>query len=91
MKTTVAATLASLMLVAGCTGMSDTEQRTLTGTVGGAAAGATVGAIAGNAALGTGIGAAAGLAGGYLWDRHKKAEERAYEEGVAAGQQQAQQ
>jgi uncharacterized membrane protein len=66
----------------GCAGLTDTQQRTMTGTVGGTAAGAAIGAIAGNAALGAGIGAATGLVGGFLMDQHKKAEERAYQQGV---------
>jgi hypothetical protein len=53
-------TLAALCLaVAGCAGMSDTEQRALTGTAAGAAGGAVVGAIAGNTAMGAAIGAGA--------------------------------
>ena len=71
--------------LAGCAGLTDTQQRVLTGTTGGAAGGAAIGAIAGNAALGAGIGAAVGLAGGYLWDRHRQAEQRAFEQGVATG------
>ena len=71
--------------LAGCAGMTETEQRLVTGTAGGTAAGAAIGAIAGNAALGAGIGAGAGLAGSFLWDRHKQAEQRAYERGRAAG------
>ena len=84
-RTNVAAGLALVLAVGGCAGLSETEQRLVTGTAGGTAAGAAIGAIAGNAALGTGIGAGVGLAGSYLWDRHKQAERRAFEEGVAAG------
>jgi hypothetical protein len=73
------------LAVAGCAGMTETEQRLTTGTMGGTAAGAAIGAIAGNAALGAGIGAGAGLAGSYLWDQHKQAEQRAFERGVATG------
>lgn len=73
------------LAVASCTGMSDTQQRTMTGALGGAAGGAVIGAIAGDAALGAGIGAAAGLAGGYLWDQHKKSQDRAYQNGYQAG------
>lgn len=67
--------VAGVLMVGGCAGMSDTEQRTLTGGAAGATGGAVIGAIAGNAALGAGIGGAAGLLGGYLWDQHKKAEQ----------------
>ncbi|MEO1090711.1 MAG: glycine zipper domain-containing protein [Pseudomonadota bacterium] len=79
------AAVLGLVLTTGCAGLSDTEQRVLTGATGGAAGGALIGALAGDAALGAGIGAAAGLAGGYLWDRHKQSEERAYQQGVQAG------
>jgi len=74
-------------LLSGCAGMSATQQRALTGTTGGAAAGAVLGAIGGNAGLGAAAGAAAGLAGGLLYDRHKKTEEAAYQQGYAAGRQ----
>ena len=70
----------------GCAGMNDTQQRTLTGAAGGAAGGAVIGAIAGNAGLGAVIGAGVGAAGGYVYDQHKKGEERSYKEGYAAGQ-----
>lgn len=80
------ATVAAGLAAASCTGMSDTQQRTMTGAVGGAAGGALIGAIAGDAALGAGIGVVAGAAGGYLWDQHKKSEERAYRSGYQAGQ-----
>jgi hypothetical protein len=39
-----------------------------------------VGAIAGDTPLGLAVGAAAGAAGGYLYDRHEKSKEKAYEE-----------
>jgi len=77
--------LAAVLLTAGCAGMTDTQQRTLTGAAGGAAGGAAIGAIAGSAAIGAGVGAAAGLAGGWLWDQHRQAEQRAFEQGVEAG------
>ena len=83
-----AAAILSLLLVAGCAGMSDTEKRVGGGTVGGAALGAVGGAIGGNAALGAGIGAGVGLVGGYLYDKYKKSEEAAYQRGRADAQRQ---
>lgn len=71
----------ALTHLAGCAGMSDTQQRTVTGGLGGAAGGAIIGAIAGNAGMGAAIGAAAGTAGGYLYGKHKEAEQRAYQQG----------
>jgi uncharacterized membrane protein len=71
----------AISLLAGCAGMSDTQQRTVTGGMGGAATGAVIGAIAGNAGMGAAIGAAAGTAGGYLYGKHKESEQRAYQQG----------
>lgn len=71
----------SVPLLIGCAGMSDSQQRALTGTAGGAAGGALIGAIAGNAGMGAAIGAGTGLAGGLLYDYHKRSEQRAYQAG----------
>lgn len=68
-------------MLIGCAGMTEQQQRALTGTAGGAAGGAVIGAIAGNAGLGAAIGAGTGLAGGLLYDYHKRTEQRAYEAG----------
>lgn len=73
-------------LLIGCAGMSDTQQRALTGTAGGAAGGAVIGAIAGNAGMGAAIGAGAGLAGGMLYDYHKRSEQKAYNAGRQSAQ-----
>jgi hypothetical protein len=72
-------------LLTGCTGMNDTQQRALTGTVGGAGVGAILGAIGGNAGLGAVAGAGAGLVGGLVYDQVKKNQQAAYENGYAAG------
>ena len=85
MRTRLAAIVAGALLLAGCTGMSDTQQRGLTGAAGGAAGGAIIGAMAGNAGLGAAIGAGAGLAGGLIYDKVKKDEQAAYQNGYAAG------
>ena len=77
-------------IMGGCAGMSDTQQRTLTGWAAGAAGGAIIGAIAGNAGLGAAIGAGAGLAGGYLYGRHEESKQAAYQQGVADGARQSQ-
>ena len=65
----------SLALV-GCSGMSDTEQRTLSGAAIGAGAGTAIGAVSGNTGLGAVVGTAAGAAGGYLYDQHQKSKEK---------------
>jgi uncharacterized membrane protein len=80
-------TLAALCLaLAGCAGMSDTQQRAMTGTAAGAGGGALVGALAGNTVAGAAIGAGAGLVGGLVVDKVQKDKEAAYQRGVAAGQ-----
>ena len=73
------------LALGGCAGMSDTEQRTLSGGAIGAGAVTIVGAIAGHTAWGAAIGAASGLAGGYLWDHHKKAQQKAHDEAYEKG------
>ena len=75
---------------AGCSNMSSTEQRTLSGGALGAAGGAAIGALAGNAGMGAAIGAGAGLLGGYLYDKNKKSKEAEYQRGVRDGRAQAQ-
>jgi uncharacterized membrane protein len=78
--------LISSAILAGCADMTPTQQRAAGGTALGATGGAVIGALAGNAALGTAIGAGAGLAGGLLYDRSKKNEQTAYQQGYVAGQ-----
>jgi len=75
--------MALLVLFTGCANTSDSERRMLTGgAVGAAAAGAISGEWGWAAA-----GAAAGALGGYLYDQHKKDEDRAYNQGVQDGRQ----
>jgi hypothetical protein len=81
----MALALGATVLLAGCAGMSDTQQRAATGTGIGAAGGAVIGAMAGNAGLGAVIGAGAGLVGGLLVDESKKNEQAAYQSGYVAG------
>ena len=80
----------ALVVLGGCAGMTETQQRTLTGGTGGAAGGAIIGATAGNAGLGAAIGAGAGLAGGYLYGKHEESKQAAYQQGVADGTRQSQ-
>ncbi|MFL5255586.1 MAG: glycine zipper family protein, partial [Rhodopila sp.] len=81
----IAVFLVTLGMLGGCSDMSATQQRALTGTVGGSATGAVIGAIAGNAGLGAAIGAGAGFGGGLVYDKVKKDEQAAYQQGYAAG------
>lgn len=71
------------VVLSGCSGMSETQQTTLSGGAIGAAGGAVLGAIGGNAGLGAAAGAAAGLAGGYLYGRHRESNRTAYQQGRA--------
>jgi hypothetical protein len=71
--------------VIACADMTPTQQRALTGTAAGAGVGAIIGAIGGNAGLGAGIGAGAGLAGGLLVDQSRRSQDRAFQQGYAAG------
>ena len=87
----VVSIVVALVAIGGCAGMSETQQRTLTGGAGGAAGGALIGAIAGNAGMGAAIGAGAGLAGGYLYGKHEESKQAAYQQGVADGARQSQQ
>jgi osmotically inducible lipoprotein OsmB len=80
-----------LIAVGGCAGMSETQQRTLTGGAGGAAGGALLGAIGGNAGLGAAIGGGAGLLGGYLYGQHEESKKEAYQKGVTDGAMRSQQ
>ena len=62
--------LSATLTVAGCAGMSDTQQRTLSGAAMGAAAGALIGGNTKGALIGAGVGAASG----YIYDQHKKSQ-----------------
>ena len=73
--------------IAACADMTPTQQRALTGTAIGAGGGAVIGAIGGNAGLGAAAGAGAGLLGGLLVDRSRQAQDAAFQQGFAAGQQ----
>lgn len=62
----------ALALVA-CAGMSNTQQRTLSGAGIGAGVGAVGAAVTGGSPVGgAAIGAAVGAGGGYLYDKSKK-------------------
>lgn len=71
--------------LAGCAGMSNTQQRAISGTGIGAAGGAVLGAIGGNAGLGALAGAGAGLLGGLIFDNVRQNEQAAYNRGYSAG------
>ena len=78
----VSCSLVSVMALAGCASMSDTERRVTTGAAIGGATAAIISGKWGWAAAG----AAAGAAGGYLYDQSKKNEQKAYQRGVKDGE-----
>ena len=66
----IAFVVVSLLAVAGCANLNNTEQRVISGAAIGAATGASIGAIAGGLGIGTGaaIGAGVGAVGGLIVD-----------------------
>ncbi|KAF1048206.1 OmpA family protein [Xylophilus sp.] len=69
-KLAAGALAASLLVLAGCADLNDTQRRTATGAGVGALAGAGVGAIAGgHAGEGAVIGAGVGALGTYIWSQ----------------------
>lgn len=81
MKTLTPIALCLALSLTACAGMTDTQQRTLSGAAIGAGAGTVIGAIGGNAGLGAVLGA--GAAGGFIC---KQSEEANFQRGFEAGQ-----
>jgi hypothetical protein len=73
---------------ADCADMIPTQQPALTGTAVGAGVGAIAGAMGGNAGARRRCGSGCGLIGELPVDRSRQAQDRAFQEGFAAGQQQ---
>ena len=76
MRKLVILVMVAAMLLGGCSGMSNTEQRTLSGGAIGAGSGALIGWAAGCPACGAAIGGGAGPLGGYVYDRYEKSQGR---------------
>jgi uncharacterized membrane protein len=76
MKRTIVLVMVVALLLGGCSGMSHTEQRVLSGGAIGAGSGALIGWAAGSPAAGAAIGAGAGAVGGFLYDRYEKSQGR---------------
>lgn len=72
MKQTVILILIGALLVSGCSGMSSTEQRMLSGGAIGASSGALIGWAAGSPAVGAAVGGGAGALGGLIYDQYQK-------------------
>ena len=65
--------IVGLIGLTSCTGMNDTQQRTLSGGAAGTAIGAAGTVLTGGCvACGAAIGGAVGLAGGYVYDQVQK-------------------
>lgn len=75
MKKTSLCMVAACLWCFGCSGMSPTEQRMLSGGAIGAGGGALIGAIGGSAALGAAVGGGAGVLGGLVYDQYQKSRE----------------
>lgn len=72
-KTANLVAVAAVVLVTGCSGMSTTQQRTLSGAAIGTGVGVAGTAMTGGCvSCGAAVGAAAGAAGGYIYDQHEK-------------------
>jgi hypothetical protein len=76
MKKMAALVLVAALLTGGCSGMSPTEQRVLSGGAIGASSGALIGWAAGNPAVGAAVGGGAGMLGGLIYDQYQKMQGR---------------
>jgi len=72
MKKTVILIVVLAVALGGCSGMSSTQQRMLSGGAIGASSGALIGWAAGSPAAGAAIGGGAGVLGGFLYDQYQK-------------------
>ena len=72
MKKAIVLLVVLALALGGCSGMSSTQQRVLSGGAIGAGSGAIIGAAAGSPAAGAAIGGGAGLLGGFIYDQYEK-------------------
>ncbi|MCL4504003.1 MAG: glycine zipper family protein [Deltaproteobacteria bacterium] len=72
MKKVMILVMVLALALGGCSGMSSTQQRVLSGGAIGASSGALIGWAAGSPAAGAAIGGGAGLLGGFLYDQYQK-------------------
>ena len=86
MKKILAVAITPVFLLTACSGMSNTQQRELSGAGIGAVAGAGIVAIAGGTAIWGAVGGAVvGAAGGYVYDQYEKSKQEEYNSGYKAG------
>jgi hypothetical protein len=76
MKKLAVMVMVAALLVGGCSGMSNTQQRMLSGGAIGASSGALIGWAAGSPAAGAAIGGGAGVLGGFRFDRYEQPQGR---------------
>jgi uncharacterized membrane protein len=76
MKKVLVLALVATFLVVGCGGMTNTQQRVLSGGAIGASSGALIGWAAGNPAVGAAIGGGAGAMAGFVYDQVQKSQGR---------------
>jgi osmotically inducible lipoprotein OsmB len=76
MKGAAVLIMVAALVVGGCSGMSTTQQRTLSGGAIGAGSGALIGWAAGCPGCGAAIGGGAGALGGYIYDQYEKSQGR---------------
>jgi osmotically inducible lipoprotein OsmB len=72
MKKVIIMLVVAALFLGGCSGMSSTQQRVLSGGAIGASSGALIGWAAGSPAAGAAIGGGAGMLGGFLYDQVQK-------------------
>lgn len=72
MKKAVILIVVLSLALGGCSGMSSSQQRMLSGGAIGASSGALIGWAAGSPAAGAAIGGGAGVLGGFLYDQYEK-------------------
>lgn len=72
MKKAIILMLVVALTLGGCSGMSSTQQRMLSGGAIGASGGALIGWAAGSPAVGAAVGGGAGALGGLLYDTYQR-------------------
>ena len=72
MKKVIILLVVAALFLGGCSGMSNTQQRILSGGAIGASSGALIGWAAGSPAAGAAIGGGAGMLGGLLYAQYEK-------------------
>ena len=72
MKKVIILLVVASLFLGGCSNMSATQQRVLSGGAIGASSGALIGWAAGSPAAGAAIGGGAGMLGGFLYDQVQK-------------------